>query len=55
VVEHELGLVEKQFKKLTKEREYTVNKRLDMQKNKRENEITQDELKLHNDERQSEY
>jgi len=46
VIEHELGLVEKEYKKLMKERGFTVNKKLDITRTKRENEITQDTLKM---------
>ncbi len=40
VIEHELSLVEKEYKKLFKEREFTVNKKLEIISIKRENEIT---------------
>jgi len=55
VIEHELGQVEKDYKKFVKEREYTVNKKLEMLKTKRENEITQETLKLDNELRQEEF
>jgi len=55
VIEHELGLVEKEYKKLLKEREYTVNKKLEILNTKRENEITQETLKLDNELKQEEF
>ena len=55
VIEHELNQVEKEYRKLTREREYTVNKKLEMMKIKRENEITNETLKFDNDEKQQEY
>lgn len=55
VIEHELSQVEKEYKKLFKERDYTVNKKLEMLNIKRENEITQETLKLDNDLKQEEF
>ena len=55
VIEHELNQVEKEYRKLTREREYTVNKKLEMMKIKRENEITNESLKLENDMKQEEF
>jgi|LauGreDrversion4_2_1035121.scaffolds.fasta_scaffold272943_1 hypothetical protein len=55
VIEHELSQVEKEYKKLFKERDFTVNKKLEMLNIKRENEITQETLKLDNDLKQEEF
>lgn len=55
MIEHELGLVEKDYRKLLKEREYTVNKKLEMLSIKRENEITQETMKLDNELKQEEF